>query len=83
MSKNTFFLTKRIVWYDRYNTVTLKRTAAIATRRQENNGRITLAATIGSECVVLPAKRGVAEHPNFAKQNMCGAAERSGINSIQ
>ena len=26
---------------------------------------------LASECVVLPAKRGVAKHPNFAKQNMC------------
>ena len=48
----------------------------------EYNGRVAPAATIGTECAVLPAKRGVAQHSDFAKQNMCEAAERSGINSI-
>jgi hypothetical protein len=38
---------------------------------------------LAPECVVLPAKRGVAEHPVLRSKTCAKAAERSGINSIQ
>jgi hypothetical protein len=37
---------------------------------------------LASECVVLPAKRGVAKHPVLRSKTCAKAAERSGINSI-